>query len=248
MRSLIRGMGLLVLVAAVALIGTSQLAMAGNGPWTIEVRGVLVNPAGDEGELEPGGFGNAGAHTIDLMDAFTLQVAVGYDYTDRFSLEAGVLVANHDVELDIVEAGSFDVGETDTMMLELAALWDVAQWSATSFRVGPVIAYIDMDDVDLTRGAVEDGGLTSMTLGNDVMFGVNLRFDTEFGRNGWYFTSNLRWYLAGGPETVLTGYVVPPEGPPAVPAPLAPAEPVTLLSGDVDFEPIVVSLGLGYRY
>jgi hypothetical protein len=242
MRSLMRVSLFVALVAGLVFAAGSSSALAGDGPWSIELRVTQIVPADDEGSLDVAGFGNAGAHVVDFQDAVVPEIALGAEVSEGLSLELSLLMANLDTELDIVGAGTLELGDTDMMMFQVAGLYDVAEWDGGRLRLGWIFGVADFDDVDITDAASLEG-VRAASLGGDLLYGVNVRFDTDFGVSGWYFSSNLRWYLSGGPDMSISGFASPP-----APVLAPPPGSIVLASGEVDFEPLLFSLGLGYRY
>jgi hypothetical protein len=242
MRSLMRVSVFLALVMGVTLAGAGSTALAGDGPWSIELRAVQIVPAGDEGSLDVAGFGNAGTHSVDFLDAFVPELALGANVSRHLSLELSLMMANLDTELDIVGAGTFELGDTDMMMIQVAGLYDVAEWESSRLRLGWLLGFADFDDIDITDAASLEG-VRAAALGGGFLYGINLRFDTDLGNAGWYFSSNLRWYLSGGPDMTVVGFNDTP-----TPVLAPPPDSVVLASGEVDFEPLLFSLGLGFRY
>lgn len=246
MRSLIRGSLFFSLAAIVALAAAGQLAMAGDGPWSVEIRATQIVPMDDEGTLDVAGFGNAGEHAIDLQDAVAPEIALGARVSDHLSLEVSLLVSTLDAELDIERAGTIELGDTDLTMLQIAGLYDVAQWGETRFRLGWVFGLASFDDADLNNAARGES-IDSVSLSGDLLYGLNARVDTPIGASGWYFSSNLKWYFGGEGDVTVSGTPAVPEI--GTPEPLAPTPGTVVLgSGDLEFDPLMVSLGLGYRY
>ncbi len=238
MRSLNRGGLLVVLLALTAVLLSGTLTMAGDGPWTFEARGVVINPVKDDGTVTYADVANQDSANVDFLRAIVPELAFGVRVSDRASLELSAAMFNMDLELDAPGAGELDFGDTDVMLLQLSALFDLGEWGNTTVRGGVVLAYADFDDIDITPAAEQaalDSGfaLRRAPLDSTTLYGVVLRFDTPIGRGDWYFSSNLR-YLLGGPDLEIEAR----QG----------ASPLVLGTASTDFDPLIVSFGFGYRY
>ncbi len=248
MRSLIRTGPLVFLVAVAAvLVLPSAVLAGGDSPWAFEARATYLNPVSDDGSyasaINPEFTG-----TLDMLKSVVPELAVSYRATDRFAIEVSALMANMDLELDRDTAGELSFGDSDLTMFSLTGLYDVATWGDSSLWLGLSVAYADFDPLDITDDAVTEGlasgvQLNSASLDTATLFGFVARLDTPLGSNGWYFSSSLR-YLVGGPDVLALG--TPIDGGGEGSKLSAGAE--TVFSGTLDFDPLIVSLGVGFRY
>ena len=226
MRSRMRCVVLLA-VAAVAVLGLGPV-LASGGNWSFEARAMYVNPVGGDGTIS----GLAHSTNADFHAVLVPELVAGYRVSDTFTVDLGLSIASFDVQFDINTAGQFDAGEADMTMVQVAGIWDVAQWGETSVRLGVVLAQAMFDDLNLSQASASEG-LRRVTLDDALLYGVTVRFDTPIGDNGWYFTSNLR-YLMGGPDIAIERY--------------SGSTSSVIGSGSADLDPLIVSLGIGYRY
>ncbi len=241
MRSLIRTGSLVFLVAMAAALATPSMVFAGGEtPWSFEVRASLINPVTDDGDYVSALNSNR-TGSFDLLKSIVPELAVSYRTTERFAIEVSALLANMDMELDSPGAGELAFGDSDLKMFSLTGLFDVYDLRGTSLRFGLSFGYADFDDFDITPAAEAAGRRSGVQLtrapGDSAsLYGIVVRFDTPFGREGWYFSSSLR-YLKGGPDLVVEGH------------PLVPTKAdAPVLSGSLDFDPLVISFGIGYQY
>ncbi len=93
------------------------------------------------------------------------------------------------------------------------------------FYVGPVFGFIAYDDLALTEGA--PWVPVDVQVDGDVAVGAVLGLDLPCGERGWFFTSSLK-YLDSTYE----------------------ADFVELGTGaqEIDFDPLIVRAGFGYKF
>ncbi|UCF67724.1 MAG: hypothetical protein JSV80_18530 [Acidobacteriota bacterium] len=229
--------GLRIILTASLVVGamTAQ-AVAADGVWAFEVRVLDIVPIDDDGDLTvPAPIGTSGRHGIDFLDAVVPELALSAQVTEKFALSLSAALANFDVELDVEGAGTFLLGDADMSLVQLAGLFDVAVWNGNRVRLGPILAYATFDNIDISDVANARANVGGAPLDSDMLFGAELRLDSEIGRSGWYFSSNVR-YLSGGPTMEV--FINDPSSGAFRQA----------ARGDVDFDPLLLALGFGYRY
>ncbi|GEM_PF-4524739 len=169
--------------------------------------------------------GSIGGAKVDYLGATVPQVEVGVQVSERFRMGLSVMLANIDVQ-----GGdpAVTLGDVDMSLFQLSGTYHAWTLGETAISLGGVIARAGFEDIDITPAA-NSFGVTRGRVGDATLYGFIVRTDTPFGQSGdWYFTSQLR-YLLGGPDMVIS-------------------TSSTTLSGGTDLNPLIVSLGVGFRY
>ena len=211
-----------LIVVALAAVGTMELAWAAEDApvWTLRVDLSWVDPSGD--------FVATSVDDGTVATSFDAGFGGGlrgeYHFSERFGVELGVLSAG---SVDITTGVS---GGTVGSSLELSSFTPftvglnvhLTPDHPLDLYAGPLIALVRYEDVEI-RAAIGTAG-TNVSVDNDVGWGGIIGLDLPLGERGWLVQANLRYIESDMKDS---GGAV---------------------SIDSQFDPVIFSIGFGYRF
>ena len=213
-------------LAALLLLPTA-VAEAAAGRWSLAVGGVWFSPAGASFTADramvlegaPAPGDDRSTHTVDA-DGTGFALALGYRLAPRWSVEAGALFADLDNDFRLVEGG---VALTDTEAMGVEVFFAGVDWHpATDGRLDPTlgvfVAETSFEDVTFLT---EAGRREKLAFDDDYGFGVKLGADWRLA-GAWYLSAEAR-YLWTIMESEVAGE-------------------------DLDLDPLIVGVGVGWRF
>ena len=183
-------------VVCACLLAAAPAMAQDEARWFFEVSAIGIIPMDDDGDILS--FENK-TTTLDAESAIVPELSLGFTINDRTDLALAFAMANIDLNAKGPTRGWLEFGDADFWMLQLIPRFRLARLGDSTLKFGLVVAYSDMEQVDITRDAHRIRGVTSTSVDSDVMAGALLRLDTPLGDDGWYFASEVK-YLVGGPE------------------------------------------------
>ena len=221
---------LCVAVTLLALLAVSGSAIqAQESGWSIRLNGTWTYPDG----TYRGGSDLIGVEE-NTASTFGAALSTEYRFSGRFGLEVGVQAANSaEVNLRSTDPDGVVLGDTqdphptDSLGFTIidAALNIYLSSGKVDFYVGPVVGYILYDDLDILVG-VPILDPAHIQIDDDIAFGAVVGLDVESGDSGWFFTTSMKYMDASYNARLLAG---------------GPAE-------EIDFDPLIVRMGFGYRF
>ncbi|HVS65417.1 MAG TPA: OmpW family outer membrane protein [Thermoanaerobaculia bacterium] len=211
---------LLLLAALVA--SSSAVAHGQDSRWSLGVDGLYL--AADDGRAAVGAAAGAPAgatYGID-GDGVGFGLALGYRATRRFGVELELATVDLDVAVPSATPGAARA-DTESASFELYLMefrWHLVPERRFDLTLGALVAMTKLADVRFPTAA---GGSAKLTFDDDVGFGLALGVDWPLGGDGgWLLRGRLR-YL----RTILESD-----------------------SGaqDLDLDPLLLSVGVGYRF
>jgi hypothetical protein len=212
-------------LAALLLLALPAIPLAADEPrWTAQVQGVWLSPAGDRftaGRTSPTGLPETTTHIVE-EDAIGFGVSLEARLTRRIGLE--LAIASVDLDNDFrLESGGVMIEDREAMGVEsfsLGADWHFAPGRRADASLGAFLAQTTFDDVIFLT---EAGRREKLTFDDDYGFGIKLGVDLPVRRDGpWVLSADLR-YLVTIMESEVAGQ-------------------------DLELDPLIVSLGVGYRF
>lgn len=222
---------LLVAATTIALLAAPSTSAQDVPLWSAEFGASVINPLGSDGTLALSSSSTAGEHGVDFASGLAPTAGIMVEPSEQFSFGVSLSIATHDVEVDIAGTGTFELGDTTLVLVEISGLWEVYRQKDVRLHVGPLVGYGAFEDVSLGTTTIAQG-VTSTTLDNDMLLGATVRYDQPIGGPSWAFYAELN-YMSGGPRIVVST-----DGSGAI------------ASGSVatDFDPLSATVGLGYRF
>lgn len=224
------------LMAASAL-GLASEAMAQDNPWM--VRGRVIGVLPDEGaDLSVGGSGLPG--TVDISDQYVPELDITYFFTKNIAAELILGVTPHDVKA----TGVTVPGVLDDATVDLGDVWLLPPTLTLQYHFdtgGSFKPYVGAG-VNATFFFDEDEGDVADDIDYDSSFGFALQagmdYDLDGVEGGWALNLDVKKvWIEPDVKVNLTSALGEPLG----------AEKV-MVDADVDINPIIVGVGLGYKF
>ena len=195
-------------------------ADAGDSPWRIRVSGLSMNPTGDTVVVPDTGE----RIPYDAGNGYGFGIDLEYRASRHFGIDFGVLTATPVIDVLIDEVGVISASAQPRITPIYAGLnVHLTPDSQFDLYLGPVLAYVIYSSFDLVVDPwfLTEGFVTQ----NDFGIGVNLGLDIRLGDGGWLLTAAFK-YL----DTTLE------------------ASPPDESIGRTDIDPMIFSVGVGYRF
>lgn len=212
---------------AVWLLLAAHLTAAGpvaaQSHWTLRAHGAVWTQISDQVTVtrdSAAGTPESGVHSIS--DGSSAGVGLEYRVTPRLGIELGFLVGRLDTEFRSgTAAGTVtDSDAFDTYATTLGLLYHFRPDSPTDLYLGVFSQQLNFSDVTFQTAA---GSSRKLTFDDDYGIGIKLGFDRPFRRqSSWLFSADVRYVL-----TLLEAEVA---------------------GEDLDVDPLILSVGVGYRF
>ena len=224
------------LMAASAL-GFAGEAMAKENPWM--VRGRVIGVLPDEGaSLSVGNTGLPG--TVDISDQYVPELDITYFFTDNIAAELILGVTPHDVKATgvtvpgVLDDATVDLGDVWLLPPTLTLQYHFNTDSAFKPYVGAGVNATFFFNED--EGPVADGIDYDPTVGFALQAGMD--YDLDGVEGGWALNLDVKKvWIEPDVKVNLTSALGEPLG----------AEKV-VVNADVDINPVIVGVGLGYKF
>ena len=212
-------------------------AFADENPWM--VRGRVIGVLPDEGaDLSVGGAALPG--DVDISDQYVPELDITYFFNDNLAAELILGVTPHDVDaVDVTVDGILDsatvpLGDVWLLPPTLTLQYHFTDFGAFKPYVGAGVNATFFFNED--EGDVADGIEYDPSVGFALQAGFDYDLDGEPG--GWAFNADVKKVWINTDVTVdLSTALGPDLGVPEV-----------LVDADVDINPIIVGVGLGYKF
>ncbi len=224
------------LMAASAL-GLACEAMAKENPWM--VRGRVIGVLPDEGaDLSVGGAGLPG--TVDISDQYVPELDITYFFTKNIAAELILGVTPHDVKA----TGVTVPGVLDDATVDLGDVWLLPPTLTLQYHFNTDSAFKPYvgAGVNATFFFDEDAGDVADDIDYDSSFGFALQagadYDLDGVPGGWALNVDVKKvWIEPDVKVNLTSALGEPLG----------AERV-MVNADVDINPVIIGVGLGYKF
>ena len=196
------------------------VALKVEDPWRLRFDLSWVNPSGSSVFVNTGGS----ALGIDFDTGFGAGLRAEYLFSSRYGVEIGVLAAgNVDIASGIF-GGTFgnDIEVSGFTPLTLGFNVHLTPDAPVDLYAGPLLALVNYSSVDVWTFPGSAG--TGVSIDNDVGWGAILGVDVPLGKRGWLVQANVRF--------IDTDMKDSGRG----------------ISFDGKFDPVIFSLGFGYRF
>ena len=224
------------LLACSALWGAMP-ALADEGDWMVRGRVIGVLPD-ESAALSVGGTNLPGS--IDIGDQYVPELDITYFFTKNIAAELILGVTPHDVKATgvtvpgVLDAATVNLGDVWLLPPTLTLQYHFDTGGAFKPYVGAGVNATFFFNED--EGPVADGIEYDPTIGFALQAGFDYDLDGEPG--GWAFNADVKKVWIEPEVTVdLTSALGPSLG----------AETVKV-NADVEINPVIVGLGLGYRF
>lgn len=216
-------------LAILSLLISASTAVAAETDWSLRFYGFymetsdtpsVVTEAGTRAGTD-NGYGAGGG------------VNAEYRFNPRLGLELGAWIADHGDFRAVASTPDLEVDVTDTMTISSASAglnYHLAPGFQADVYVGVLLALMSYDDLTISQkpaGQPPEVLPASVRVGidSDVAFGLNLGLDLGLGETDWILYANLR-YLRTSMDLSFRGGSL----------------------GTVDYDPLLIGIGFGYRF
>jgi outer membrane protein len=212
----------LVTLCGLMFIAPSGLCLAADGesPWMIRLRALGIFPDESSSTFTLGGAAISGEAEVD--NAYTLDLDISYFFTPNLAAELVLAYARHDVNVVNTPLGNIDAGSLDLLPPTLTLQYHFMPTNAFRPYIGAGVSYVLIPD--------EDPGDALSIDYDDGQFGFALQFgfDYFFSKN-WCLNVDVKkvWVNVDASVQVLPGAYV---------------------HTNVDVDPLLIGIGIGYRF
>lgn len=218
-KSLLRAVSVFFLATLVCVL-FPVTAEAGDGRWRLRLFALSMNPTGDEVVV----VGSGERIAFDADGGYGAGLELEYRASRRLGIDFGALTASPVIDVLIDEVGVISASAKPRISPVYVGLnLHLTPEGPADLFVGPLLAYVVYSSFDLVADPwfLREYFVTE----NDWGYGVNAGLDIRLGDGGWLVTAAFK-YL------VTTLEASPPD------------EGV----GKSDIDPMIFSVGVGYRF
>jgi outer membrane protein W len=199
---------------------STETAAAAASWWQLVLDFSWIDPSGSRISTNAGGQVSG----TNFDSGVGAGIRAEYHFSNRFGVEIGVLgTVNVDVSVGS-PGGTFgsNVAVSSFTPVTLGFNVHLTPDRPVDLYVGPLLALSNYGKVDVSTGM--GTATTTVSIDNDVGYGAILGLDLPLGDHGWLVQANLRYIVT---EMKDSGGAISFSG---------------------DFNPVIFSVGLGYRF
>ena len=218
------------LMATASFLAVAPLAQAEDNPWMVRVRAVGVLPD-ESGSLSVDGAALAG--NVDISDQYIPELDISYFFNENFAVELILAVTPHDVEaINVTVPGALEdaniaLGDVWLLPPTLTAQYHFTQFGQFKPYVGAGINATFFFNED--EGSVADGIDYEEGFGPALQAGFDYDLDGVAG--GWALNVDVKKVWINTDVTVDFSTALG-----------------ATVDADVDIDPLLVGIGLGYKF
>lgn len=210
-----------ILVAVLAVMGLTNLAMAQDAPahndgkWQFRLRGIVISPD-ESADIEAIGG------DVDISTAVVPEFDITYFFDDNWSLELILGTAKHDVEAVGTDVGDIDLGSVWLLPPTLTAQYH--------FTGGDFVPYLGAGPNLTLFYGVDEGPVAD-----------DVEYDTAVGfalQGGFDFMLNDKWFLNFDVKKLFLNTTATVDATTALGA---------TVDADVDIDPWIFGFGVGLK-
>lgn len=198
-----------------------------SGNFMIRILGSGVLPDEDAKPISTGGVPSA-THDADLSDDYIPALTLTYFMNPNWSLELFCCFSKHDVKGTATLAAVGDLGDSWLFPPSVTLQYHFTNMGRIKPYVGAGVTFIHFFDEGVGSGAATALNVVDFEI--DDAFGLALQAGVDISLGGkWYFNADVKkiWLNTDATWTQNTG---------------------TKIVSDLDIDPVIVSVGLGYRF
>ena len=216
-----------LLLGAAVLMVTGETAMAAQGDWLVRLRGIVVAPTEDASGITP----DLTAGSVEVDNAIVPELDFTYFLTDNIAAELILATSPHDISGTGAIEGLGEIADTMVLPPTLTLQYHFMPDGAFSPYVGVGVNYTIFYSEDPKDSLVGVLGETDVSLDDSV--GVAFQAGVDIPINDrWFLNADVK-YIQIDTEATLTSVN---EG------------VTTVREVEVDLDPIVAGVGVGFRF
>lgn len=218
-------------LAAVILTSSSAISVE-HGDWLVRARLVNIDPNVSSGEVidltttPPTAIPGS---SIDVDKTVTLEVDVTYVFTNNFGVEFMLAIATHDVKGTGSLSSLGQIGEATVQLPAIIAQYHFMPNNNVRPYAGAGIGYVFFYDEKITDSLTSGATSTKLDVDNTGGFLVQAGVDVGINEN-WFFNFDAKYFWLNGTTATIQ------------------ADDVDAVKVDFDLDPLVLGLGVGYRF
>ncbi len=208
-------------IAAAALAATflsSGVALAGDGPWQVRVRAIVVAPDESSTITPIGGQSNHDTSIVPELD-------ISYFFNEKVSAELILGVTNHNAVVEGSTLGDVDMGDVWLLPPTLTLQYHFAPDAVINPYIGAGVNYT----IFFSEGGLPAGS-PIVNIGHSNSFGPALQagFDVDINED-WFFNVDVKKVWIDTKATVNAGAL-------------------GTVIGQVNLDPWIIGVGFGKRF
>lgn len=216
-------LGLAGALAAVATLAAPVAALE-QGDWLVRLRGIGVFPTDDSGGISP----DLLTSSLEAQPAVMPELDFTYMATDNIGLELILATTPHDVDGEGAISGLDKVADSWLLPPTLLVQWHFLPKAQIRPYVGAGLNYTITYGEDATSSLEAAlGGPTKVKLDDSFGWAVQAGVDVGIDEN-WFVNLDVKYIDIDVDAEITTGG--------------------TRRSADVSIDPVIVGLGVGYRF
>ncbi len=221
MRSPLRRVPTAIVILVVVLSSTPLLAAEPeDNRWTVRLYGAGLYPSGSDVRNEIA----AGLATFGVSSGTGFGVDLAYRLSSAISLEVGYLVGDFEADFTL-DTGAGQLTDTEDIAMDTLSLgvnYHFTPESRADLHAGVLVAMSTFDGVIFLT---EEGLREKRPFDDDVGFGLGIGVDIPFGASSrWSFNARIRYLIVIMEAESASG------------------------GRDLDLDPLIPSIGIGYRF
>ncbi len=212
------------LLAATALVPCFvQPAAAEEGDWLVRLRGIVVAPTESASDVLPGFPGGS----VGVENAVVPELDFTYFITDNIGAELILATSPHDIQGEGVLAGLGEIGDLMALPPTLTLQYHFNPNGRLRPYAGVGVNYTIFYSEDASDSLMNAVGPTSLDVDDSV--GVAFQLGVDYALNDrWFLNADIKYIQIDTTATLNSGG--------------------TINTVDIDLDPIVAGVGVGYRF
>ena len=211
------------LLVAVALVASVSFTTVSADDWFVRFGAVNVSPNSDSGAVLPDALGS---NSLDVEADTQFGFNVTYMIDDTWGIEVlGASIFKHDIRGEGSLDGA-DIGVTEHLPPTISAVYNFKSGDVR-YHVGAGINYTKFFS-DYPGADAQALGVSDLDLDASVGLSLKAGFDVPIA-DDWFFTANMYYIMIETEADIIAGNT-------------------TITTVDVDINPFVFMIGLGYSF
>lgn len=219
----LRRWGIAGMLTAMTIASTPALALD-QGDWLVRLRGIGVMPTSDSDGISP----DLTAGSVEAQPSIMPELDITYMATENIGIELILATTPHAIDGGGAISGLDNVADTWLLPPTLLAQWHFLPKGKIRPYVGAGINYT-ITYSESSTAALDNalGGPTEVELGNSFGWAVQAGVDVDIAEN-WFLNFDVKYIDINVDADFTTGG--------------------TKRSTDVGIDPVIVGVGVGYRF
>jgi outer membrane protein len=217
-----RSMVMATVLAATAVTNAAA-ADAAAGDWLVRLRGIIVSP----NESASGVMPTFPAGSISVEDAYVPELDFTYFITDHVAAELILATSPHDINGEGILAPLGKVADVMALPPTLTLQYHFSPIGKLHPYVGVGVNWTIFYDDDASQSLIDAIGPTTVDLDNSVGPSFQAGVDIDISER-WFLNADIKYILMDTTATLNSGGLIN--------------------TVDVDLDPIVGGIGIGYRF